>query len=33
VRYKLASYGEASWQHPDGEFVYGRFQLLDVTYD
>jgi hypothetical protein len=30
---KLASYGEASWQMPSGEFVYGKFNILDVEYN
>ena len=30
---KLAEFGEASWKMPDGELSYGRFQLLDVSYN
>ncbi|MBF8296736.1 MAG: hypothetical protein HW389_3281 [Bacteroidetes bacterium] len=30
---KIATFGEASWQTPNGEFVYGRFNLLDVEYN
>lgn len=30
---KIASYGEASWQTPDGEFVYGKFNIQDVEYN
>ncbi len=31
--HKLASHGEASWRHPEGEFVYARFDVVDVEYD
>lgn len=30
---KIASYGEASWQMPNGEFVYGKFNILDMEYN
>ena len=30
---KIASYGEASWQMPSGEFVYGKFNILDIEYN
>ena len=28
---RLASYGEARWRLPEGEFVYGEFHLQDAT--
>ncbi len=31
--YNLPTYGEAVWQYPDGEFVYGRFKLKSVEYN
>jgi hypothetical protein len=30
---RLASHGEASWQHPEGEYVYARFDVIDVAYN
>ena len=30
---RLASHGEASWQHPEGEYVYARFDMIDVEYN
>jgi Family of unknown function (DUF6544) len=30
---RLASYGEARWMLPDGEFTYGEFRLQEVTYN
>lgn len=30
---KIASYGEASWQMPNGEFVYGKFIIQDLEYN
>jgi hypothetical protein len=30
---KTASYGETSWQTPDGEFVYGKFNIEEVEYN
>jgi hypothetical protein len=31
--HRLASRGDASWRMPDGELVYGRFELLDIEYN
>jgi len=31
--YQLPSYGEATWHYPDGEFVYGKFEVVDITYN
>ncbi|WP_273568058.1 DUF6544 family protein [Maribacter halichondriae] len=31
--YKLPTYGEAIWHYPDGEFIYGRFNLKSVEYN
>jgi len=30
---RIASYGEASWKMPEGEFVYGKFTIRDVEYN
>jgi hypothetical protein len=30
---KLASYGEAIWHKPEGEFCYGKFHIFDVEYN
>jgi len=29
----LANYGEAIWHYPEGEFVYGKFNVRDVVYN
>ncbi|WP_222983064.1 DUF6544 family protein [Flagellimonas meishanensis] len=29
----LPTYGEAIWHYPDGEFVYGKFNLMTITYN
>jgi hypothetical protein len=29
----LASYGEAVWQEPHGEFPYARFEVVDIAYN
>ncbi|MCK0188400.1 DUF6544 family protein [Arenibacter sp. F20364] len=31
--YKLPTYGEAIWHYPDGEFVYGKFRVVDIVYN
>ena len=31
--YNLATYGEATWHYPEGEFVYGKFNLKSVAYN
>ncbi|MGB5371244.1 MAG: DUF6544 family protein [Flavobacteriaceae bacterium] len=31
--YHLATHGEAIWHYPDGEFVYGKFKLISITYN
>ncbi|MCM4164501.1 MULTISPECIES: DUF6544 family protein [unclassified Arenibacter] len=31
--YKRPFYGEAIWQYPEGEFVYGKFCVKDVVYN
>jgi hypothetical protein len=30
---RLASYGEARWTLPEGEFTYGEFELQNVAYN
>jgi hypothetical protein len=30
---KIASYGEAVWHTPEGEFVYGKFHLAGIDYN
>jgi hypothetical protein len=30
---KTASYGEAIWHKPEGEFCYGKFNLLEIEYN
>jgi len=30
---RLMSFGEARWLLPDGEFTYGEFHLVDITYN
>ena len=30
---RLMSFGEARWLLPDGEFTYGEFNLIDITYN
>ena len=32
-RHQLAARGDASWAMPDGELVYGKFELLDIEYN
>ncbi len=29
----IPSYGEAVWHYPDGEFIYGKFSLLEIEYN
>ena len=31
--YQLPTYGEATWHYPDGEFVYGKFEVVDIAYN
>ena len=31
--YNLPTYGEAIWHYPEGEFVYGKFQLQSIEYN
>lgn len=31
--YHLPTYGEAIWHYPDGEFVYGRYKLVNIDYN
>ncbi len=31
--YQLPTYGEATWLYPDGEFVYGKFEVVDIAYN
>lgn len=31
--YSLPTYGEAIWHYPDGDFVYGRLEIKNVTYN
>jgi len=30
---RLASHGDARWSLPDGEFTYGEFELMSVSYN
>ena len=30
---RVASYGEAVWHTPDGEFSYGKFNLAEIEYN
>jgi len=29
----LCHYGEATWHYPEGDFVYGKFNLIDIEYN
>ena len=31
--FNVMSFGEAVWHYPDGEFVYGKFELQEVVYN
>jgi len=31
--YHLASYGEAIWHYPEEDFVYGKFDVLEIKYN
>ncbi len=31
--HKLAAHGDAIWGHPEGDYVYARFDLVDVEYN
>lgn len=31
--YQLPSYGQAIWHYPDGDFVYGKFEVVNITYN
>jgi len=31
--FRLPSYGEAIWHYPDGEFVYGKFNVTQLEYN
>ncbi|MCC6874936.1 MAG: hypothetical protein IT378_11580 [Sandaracinaceae bacterium] len=31
--YRIASYGEAHWHPPEGEYSYGEFELVDLAYN
>lgn len=31
--YQLPSYGEAIWHYPDMDFVYGKFEVVDLSYN
>ena len=31
--FNVPSYGEAIWHYPEGEFVYGKFNLKDIQYN
>ncbi|HKJ48195.1 MAG TPA: DUF6544 family protein [Christiangramia sp.] len=32
-KFNLATYGEAIWHYPDEEFVYGKFDLMELLYN
>ncbi|PSR15340.1 MAG: hypothetical protein DA408_03470 [Bacteroidetes bacterium] len=32
-KFQLLGYGEAKWHYPEGEFIYGKFYLQDLTYN
>jgi len=29
----MATFAEATWHYPDGPFVYGEFNVKEVTYN
>ncbi len=31
--YIMPTYGEAIWHYPEGEFVYGKFDILSISYN
>ena len=31
--YNVPTFGKAIWQYPDGEFVYGKFNLISIEYN
>lgn len=31
--FNVMSFGEAVWHYPDGEFVYGKFELQEIEYN
>jgi hypothetical protein len=31
--YQLPTYGEGIWHYPEGEFVYGKFRVVDIIYN
>lgn len=31
--FNVMSYGETVWHYPDGEFVYGKFELQEIVYN
>ena len=31
--YHLPTYGEAIWHYPDGDFVYGKFNIKSIAYN
>ena len=31
--FNVPAYGEARWHYPEGEFVYGKFNLKDIVYN
>ncbi|MCK0144915.1 hypothetical protein MWU78_04550 [Arenibacter sp. F26102] len=31
--YLLPTYGEGIWHYPEGEFVYGKFRVVDIAYN
>ena len=31
--FNVMSFGEAVWHYPDGEFVYGKFELQELVYN
>lgn len=31
--FEVMSFGEAVWHYPDGEFVYGKFELQEIEYN
>ena len=31
--FNVMSFGQAVWHYPDGEFVYGKFELQEIVYN
>jgi len=31
--YRIASRGDAIWKRPEGDYLYGRFRIIDLAFD